>query len=258
MKKIKKTLILFFSIVLLISLCFSNLTIYTEISAPNQYIDENEELTGLAVEVVRELQEIIGDTSEITVIPWARGYNALLTQPNILLFSTTRTEEREALGFKWVGPVVNAQYILYAKAGSDLVINSIEDAKKVGAIGTYIDDVREQYLMSLGFTNLDRSPDDSMNVRKLMANRIDLIVGSNTGIEPLLESEGYSIDDVVAKLVVREAYLYLAFSKETDDEIVRIWDNAFKLLQESNRFEEIYNKYLPGSKVPERVPYEYE
>lgn len=250
----KNIIILIFFLLTQIML-ISTITIYTEISGLSQFYDENDQLTGSAVEIVEEIQRLINDDTKIEVMPWVRGYNALLNNPNVILFSTTRTKEREELGLKWVGPILRVKWAFYSRADSDLEINSLDDAKKVNAIGTYRDDVREQFLLSQGFTNLDSTNDNVLNIRKLMFYRIDLIIGTNLGILSSLNEAGYTYKDVKLQFVIQEADLYIAFSKETEDHIVIEWDNAFRYLHETGKFEEIYNEYYPGEEVPERIPF---
>ena len=65
-------------------------------------------------------------------MPWAQGYTMAQRQPNVALYSTTRTESRENL-FKWVGPLATMKWVFFAKAGSGIKISSLDDAKKVGS-----------------------------------------------------------------------------------------------------------------------------
>jgi len=66
---------------------------------------------------------------EIKSLPWKRAYRYLLEEPNVVLFTVTRTEERETL-CNWVGPVASSQLVFFARKDSSLVINRLEDAKK--------------------------------------------------------------------------------------------------------------------------------
>ncbi len=242
---------LFVCLILLISLSlFAELVIYTEISGRAQYYNENGELTGSSIEIVQEIQKRIGDTTEIQVVPWARGYNALESDPEVLLFSTTRTEDREPL-FKWVGPVFRLDWAFYVKKGSDITISSLEDAKALERIGTYRDDAREKFLISEGFDNLDSTNNSVLNVTKLLAGRIDAVISSDAGIIASLEDAGYNPDDVQEAYTIRTYELYLSFSKETPDETVEEWHNALKGMYEDGTFEEIYHRYYPGRKLPE-------
>ncbi|OEU71116.1 MAG: hypothetical protein BA863_09845 [Desulfovibrio sp. S3730MH75] len=73
-----------------------------------------------------------GQEFPIKVMPWAQGYTMAQRQPNVALYSTTRTESRENL-FKWVGPLATMKWVFFAKAGSGIKISSLDDAKKVGS-----------------------------------------------------------------------------------------------------------------------------
>ena len=58
-----------------------------------------------------------------------------LEDENIVLFGTTYTKAREDK-FKWVGPLATKRDILVAKKDSGIKISNLDDAKKVGRIGT--------------------------------------------------------------------------------------------------------------------------
>ena len=245
----KKGLIV--GLILLLSLSlFAELVIYTEISGRAQFYNENEELTGSSIEMVREIQKRIGDSTEIRVVPWARGYNELVEGPEVLLFSTTLTDEREPL-FKWVGPVFRLDWAFYVKKGSGVTISSLEDAKALERIGTYRDDAREKFLVSEGFENLDSTNNSVLNAKKLLSGRIDAVISSDAGIIASLEDAGYTQDDVEEAFNIRTYELFLSFSKDTPDETVEKWHNALKAMYEDGTFEEIYHRYYPGRKLPE-------
>ena len=149
-----------FAIVLLLIFLLSitaglaqELTVISEDNPPFNFIKDGV-FTGSATEVVREIMRRLDLPTEIQVLTWARGYQLALSQPNVVLFSTARTQEREHL-FHWVGPIYKVRFGFYAKRGSGPYLTCLADAKKVGAIATYKDDVREQLLKSQGFTNLD-------------------------------------------------------------------------------------------------------
>jgi len=228
----------------------SALTIYTEISGKAQYYDENNRLTGSSVEMVREIQRRLGDSTPIQVVPWARGYNELENGTEVLLFSTTMTDEREPL-FKWVGPVFRLDWAFYVKKGSGVVIASLEEAKALERIGTYRDDAREKFLISQGFENLDSTNNSVLNVKKLIAGRLDAVISSDEGIIASLIEAGFGPEDVEEAFNIRTYELYLSFSKDTSDEIVNKWHNAMKQMYTDGTFQEIYQRYYPGRKLPE-------
>ena len=65
---------------------------------------EDGKVTGFSSEIVLEICERVGHAKTIQVMPWARAYKSILNEDNKVLFSTTRTANREDL-FKWVGPI---------------------------------------------------------------------------------------------------------------------------------------------------------
>lgn len=67
------------------------LRIYCEDAPPNQFRLPNDELGGMVVEVVREIQKELGTAEPIEMVPWARGYDALQKVPGTLLLSVART-----------------------------------------------------------------------------------------------------------------------------------------------------------------------
>jgi polar amino acid transport system substrate-binding protein len=226
-----------------------SLSIYTEIDAPGQYYRTDGSLTGLAVEIVREIQKRTGNTNRIEVIPWARSYQELQTRPNVVLFATARTAERNDL-FHWIGPIDEKRYYLFVKADSPLVIKTLEDAKKLGAIGVYKDDVRDLYLTSKDFKNLARTVDNVSNVKKLMSGRIDAFAFASTGLSELALSAGYTADDLKKALPILDVQLYITISANTSEATVKAWDAAFQAMKKDRSFERLYKKYYPDQQLP--------
>src|SRR5690606_16340890 len=95
--------------------------------------------------------------------------------PNVLLFSAERTPERETL-FQWVGPVGKSRSILFARAGSGIRLDSLDDARKLPVIATTTDWFTEQLLQREGFGNLLSSRDPTESVRLLMSGEAQLSI----------------------------------------------------------------------------------
>lgn len=207
------------------SLTAAELTILTEDLPPLNYL-KNGALVGPSVEIVKEIQKRVGSDEQIEVYPWARAYKMALEKENVVLFSTTRSESRENL-FKWVGPLATKRDVLVAKKGSGLKINTLEDAKMVGGIGTIRDDTKEELLKSLGFTNLESISDEQLNARKLFLGRIDLWAYKVPGIKTVCELAGVDYNELEIVYHLRKIDLGIAFSIQTPDSIVDKWRNAY-------------------------------
>ena len=219
-------LVLFLFLVSPKPLFSEELIILTENLPPLNYLRDGV-LVGPSVEIVREIQQRVGSDEMIEVFPWARAYQLVLAEKNIVLFGMTHTKERNSL-FKWVGPLATKRDILLAKKGGGIELQSLEDAKIVPRIGTLRDDTRERLLKEKGFTNLYSVSDEQNNAKKLMLGRIDLWAYKKPGWRTVCELAGINPDEFVEVLDLREIDVSIAFSKATSDAIVKKWRNAFK------------------------------
>jgi polar amino acid transport system substrate-binding protein len=224
------------------------LTIISENNPPFNFVKQGE-FTGSSGEIVREMLRRMNRNDKIQVLTWARGYNLALTLPNVILFSTARTRQRENL-FHWVGPLYRVRFGFYARKEAGLRLNSLEDAKKVGAIATYKNDVREQLLKSQGFTNLDSSKSPASNLKKLMAGRVDMWLYSNLGVKRVARQIGVDPDELELVLPFKDYFVYIAISRGTDPAVVNNWRDVLNELKQESTFEKITKKWLPAENLP--------
>jgi polar amino acid transport system substrate-binding protein len=203
----------------------ASLRILTENLPPLNYVKDGV-LVGPSVEMVKEIQRRIGSMEDIQVYPWARAYQIALEEENVILFGVSHTPPREDK-FRWVGPLATKRDILVAKKGAPLVINSLEDAKKVGRIGVLRDDTKEEFLERNGFTNLEPVSDERKNAQKLVMGRIDLWVFKKPGLKTVCELAGVDYDAVEEVFHLRETSVDIAFSLKTPDVVVEQWRAAF-------------------------------
>jgi ABC-type amino acid transport substrate-binding protein len=219
--------------------------ILTEDSGPGNTL-KNGKAAGYNVELVREILKRVNHIDNIQVLPWARAYMMLQTQANIVLFSTTRTPERESL-FKWVGPTSVNNWVMYKRKDSNLHISSLEDAKKVHYIGVYRDDVRHKFLLDEGFTNLSPMNLDHQNLSKLKYKRIDLWMSSNVTFYGETETDPTVLAEFEEALVVKRNYLYIAMSLNTPDEVVKKWQNALHQIKKDGTYKRIMSSHRAGA-----------
>ncbi len=220
----------------------ANFSIMTEELPPFNYT-ENGKVTGFSSEIVLEICERVNHAKTIDVLPWARAYKLISNEENKVLFSTTRTPQREEL-FKWVGPLYNPTIVFFAKKGSGLSIESMEDAKTVKRIGTYLDDAEETLLKEAGFENLVSVGDDFQNPKKLLIGRIDLwIAGDLEGIYKAKKVDMDSNDiEIVYEIKTKE--YYIAFSKTTPDAEIQKWQAALDAMRQDGTYQKILERYL--------------
>ncbi|MDR3640263.1 MAG: ABC transporter substrate-binding protein [Humidesulfovibrio sp.] len=223
----------------------ANLRIITEIAPPLNYTQDGTETgkaMGQAVDIVREVQKRVGDTSQIEVMPWARGYSLAQSNASVMLFSTTRTEEREKL-FQWVGPVGFNEWVFLAKKGSPIHLSSLADAKKVGTIGAYKNDARELFLKAQGFTNIDSASEPETILKKMLSGRNDLWLTDKTEYNEMAKKQGIKPAELVPLLTVKKTELYMAFSKATPADVVKKWTAALDSMKADGTYKAIMKKW---------------
>jgi len=240
---IKKLLLVGFGISIIFAtniLAKNDLTIMTENWPPLNYVEDNV-LKGPAVDIVRAIQKKINNENKILVFPWKRAYTYTLEQKNKMLFSMVHSKKRDLL-FKWVGPIAEKRYSLYAKKGFTGKIKTLEDAKKF-FIGVQREGFTEQYLESRGFTNLQKANNATQNARMLLRERLDLMFDSYSTFSKTVKQYEMNKNDFIEVLQVQRSLMYLAFNKYTPDETITLWQNAYNELYESGAIEEIFKKY---------------
>jgi len=224
-----------------------NLNVFCEDDA--QVLGPDGKFTGMDIEIVSEIQRRVGNTDQIQLVPWTRGMKYLDSEPNTLLFSMARTKERNKL-YNWIGPISEVSYGFYAKADSKIVINSLDDAKKVASIGVYRNDIRDQFLTREGFTNLDRGNNNFLNLKKLMVGRDVVIASSSFGIIGETKRAGYSLSDVKFLYTFLKSQIYIAASQKTDPKVIGNWNAALESMKTDGTLKKIFMKYSPEQELP--------
>ncbi len=218
-----------------------NFKIYTEEYPPYNYT-ENGKITGISTEIVREILHRIHHPDNIEVSPWSKAYRLIKEEDYNALYSTTRAPFREHL-FKWVGPLVPNNTVLFARTSDNISIHSIDDARAVGQIGVYKDDYGELLLKQNGFTNLHAAPDNITNLKNLIDGKIDLwIINELTGNQ-MAREEGLA-KQIKKVFDVKKEFMYIAFSKSTPDDVIAKWQQALDEIKEDGTYAQIFSKWI--------------
>ncbi|NRA37482.1 MAG: ABC transporter substrate-binding protein, partial [Planctomycetes bacterium] len=144
---------------------------------------------------------------------------------NIALYVTTRIPRRED-SFYWVGPLVVNRWCFYARADSDIVLDSMDDAKKY-KIGTGRNYAIDGMLRSNGFDKqLTALPDDRLNVPRIMTGTIDLWAGGEAQLPYKVRQAGFKERDIKKVFNLQSVELYVVFGKASDPNLVKRWQSA--------------------------------
>lgn len=217
------------------------LTYLCENIPPSNFL-QGDSLMGISVELLRAIWARMGMPAQpIKVVPWARGYQEALAEPGTVLFSMTRTREREKL-FKWVGPIFTVRNVLLGLADQPHPLFRLEDAKAY-RIGVIKGDVLESHLLANGFDTswIEGVSDLSQNFQKLRRHRIDLIAHSENTFRDFIRSSGMEAADFKTEFVLSEAPNYYAFHVSTPDSTIRRFQSALESLRRQH--EELLAKH---------------
>ncbi|MEA3499229.1 MAG: transporter substrate-binding domain-containing protein [Campylobacterota bacterium] len=222
----------------------SEVKLMTEIFSPYQFKDENKNLQGISIDIVRAIQKEIGSNFKVKVYPWTRALKKVDNKKNYALFSMLKTKER-APKYKWVGPLDQMKMVFFKKTGSSITINSIDDARKVGKIGVSKGVANHDILKEKGFTNLDVSVgSDDKVMKKLLKGRVDLWPYlARAGLYNAKKMGKAEQIEPIKNVVLFEGPLYIAFNKNTDDTIIKKWQDALDKLIKNKTVDKIKQKY---------------
>ncbi|MFZ6752834.1 substrate-binding periplasmic protein [Undibacterium sp. Dicai25W] len=225
-----------------------DLTIYTEDWPPINFKTVNA-IDGMAVDLVRALQSRIGVSQEIHLVPWARGYKAVLEEPNVMLFSVGRTPEREKL-MRLLGPIAISDTVLYTRKGSAERLRSLRDGIYALPVGAYRSSIFVDVARKKGFQHIEQANSPQIEANMLLAGRFDMLVESSVAINQILKGIGHTSGEIEKVAVLDSLELYLAFSLNTSPEILNAWESALRAAKKDGSFQKIYQKWFPDEMPP--------
>ncbi|MFC3150389.1 substrate-binding periplasmic protein [Litoribrevibacter euphylliae] len=244
MKRQFLTLILFF--ITMTSSAYE-LHVVTEDFAPYSY-KENGHITGISVEIVQALLKDLDVQAEIRIYPFKRAMELAKTQKNTLIFSIIRTDDREHL-FKWVGqlaPITTGLFRL--KKRHDIEIHRIQDIAQYQVSDVQGSAVWE-HLKHYGI-DVFEIPSTAQNIQMLKLGRVDLTSTVELNFYHIVRQLRYSPESFEMTYVFEELsnHLWLAFNKDTDDDIVNDFRRALGNFKTSLMFKALHKKYNPNLK----------
>lgn len=207
--------------------------IYTEQLPPYNFLEKGQ-VVGSSTQLLKELLEKSGHKiyqDTIQLVPWSRGYHEAQNTENTVLYSVARTLERENL-FKWVGPINKLTVGLVAKK-SLMAKNLTPSSLKNYTIGVMHDTAAESMLLNLGIkiTDLERFSNPQSQLKKLKDDRVDMVAFGVEGLYFMIKDAGFDPEDYETVYILKEADLYFAFHKDTDDELIAQLNKTLKSIK---------------------------
>ncbi|HEX5792094.1 MAG TPA: ABC transporter substrate-binding protein [Rheinheimera sp.] len=220
----------------------SELRIITEPSGRGRLKDRHGQIYGMSTELVKAIQQQLGDTAKIEILPWARAYAIAVSSDNVVVYDTIRTAERENK-FKWVGPIKLYSVNLYAQRGTVAENASLADLLQKHVVCETRNTSIVNELLSLGFVidkNLILSLQAGDCYKMLQIGRADLLaMHSDITLKRLaeLQNAGFDLQPVYP---LKNIEMYLAFSKTVDDKVIHNWQCALNKVVLDGGFRRLY------------------
>ena len=134
----------------------------------------------------------------------------------------------------------------YQLANTQQPVNSLEQLLHAPKITTRHAGLIPETLQSRGFNNLEKAATESLQLyRMLLAGRTNIIIG-DTDAGVVYYSRQLNIAPGTLRQIPIELYrssLYIAFSRDCDDELVASWAHALEQLRHSGELERIQDRY---------------
>ena len=241
--------------IILLALLFVSLSastdikMYTEHYPPYNMKAKDGSLQGSSVEVLGAMLKKMHSKQTIQDVKlrnWSKSYTIAQKKKNAMVFSTTRTDSREKL-FKWVGPIATATVGVIALKSKHIKINKVSDFNNY-KIGAVLKDIGELLLLDTG---VDKSiiqhvkGQDAINLsfNKMKKDRIDMFAYNTDVAFANAKMQGFDVSRYEVIYTLKVGYQYFAFNKNTDDKIIKKWQNALDAIKKDGTYDRIHSKY---------------
>jgi polar amino acid transport system substrate-binding protein len=218
-------------------------TIVSSENAPFAYTAKGSgKIVGVSTDLLAEAFSRAGLTPSVEIYPWARAYMMAKNLPETCVFPVTRLAEREA-HFRWVGPLSNNKWVLFARADFQGVIIQLSDAGRY-AIGGLIDDGPSVFLKAQGLA-VDLAGDNRANVKKLGMGRVQLWA---TGLERgRILAEEMGMHDLKPVFLIKEVAHYMACEPSISGKTIDGLNKALDTMRADGAAQRIMDKYERGA-----------
>ncbi len=197
------------------------------------------EISGISTEKVMELMHRAGEKYTLAAYPWARAIQMAQNNPDTCVFSTSRTPGRETL-YKWVGPLVKNNWVIFARADDSRRPKTLEDLRPY-VIGTYRNDAIAEYFSLKGY-NTDLASADADNPRKMLYGRFDFwATGELLGLD-ILRQQGLG-KLIVPLFTFNQTEMYLACNTGMEQAKIDRLNHLLKEMDKDGSSAAIEKKY---------------
>jgi polar amino acid transport system substrate-binding protein len=232
------------------ALASSQLQVVTEELPPYNMTVEGK-VAGLSTEVVEAVLREMGVAPNIQAMPWARAYDLALHGNNVMIYSITRTPEREAL-LQWAGPIAPTRWFLFSSQARPVELANLQEAlDNRYQIATVNQDVGEQFLLSRAFQlgqTLQQSNHYGLNYEKLKHGHVALWISDELSALFTARDAGDDPRQTLHRSLelpeLEDGGFSVAFSLSTPAHTVEAFRAALQRLHGDGRYDAIVRKWM--------------
>ncbi len=206
----------------------------TEGFAPYQIVDNSGHLVGgFSYALIKSLTERVAIQAKFEVMPWARAYKTVLSEPNTFLFSVIRSRKREGR-FLWVGKIKQVHFHFYGLADLTPIDPSKPESLFLHTVAAVRGSIELEFLKQMGFRagkNLIVTENYDAAWRMLKINRAQLVYGDEFEVESVANLFGVSTDQLSIKHTLNQSLdLYLVANRNSSRVLVKKMQDEFSQL----------------------------
>lgn len=210
---------------------------------PFHFLNKDNQPDGALVDLVNALTKHTQIDATIELMPFARCYQLIRHNPEVMMISLLRTPAREQQ-FQWLGQTYKSEaYLIGLKRRKELVINQLDDAKNY-VVGTIRGYYSETFLRQAGFEpqkNLALSVKYQRMWKMLFKNRIDFVLTNNSALETELNSIGLDVNAIKQYIAVADFpnQLFMVSHLQAPAATVKKLRQGLVELKQSGRYQQI-------------------
>ena len=182
--------------------------------------------------------------NDIEIETFSRSFVRRNNDDNTVFFPLAKAPEREKY-FKWVGPIMMDEPILFAKKSKNIKINNDDDLKNYSIAG------KDGYsaikiLKNMGVKNssLKLSDTDMEGLDKISEDKVDLIACDKMSCIAAMKDKKINPQDYDIVYKMQGSELSFAFNKDTDQAVIDKIAKAFEEVKKSKEYNDITKRYL--------------
>ncbi|MBS1160793.1 MAG: ABC-type amino acid transport/signal transduction system, periplasmic component/domain [Proteobacteria bacterium] len=210
------------------------------------FVTDEEKDGGFLIAVTDAAFKKVGYKVQIQYRPWARALKSVMDGDAEALLGVYRNDERAAQ-MLYTESIGSSDLVFFKLKSSTATFQRLEDLKNL-SVGTVIGASYTPEFNAAAYIKKESTSEVAINLRKLLASRIDLLLEKRAVVQDLLSTQ-FAADAsriVALDTPLKTALFYNAFSKKIPGYATRVADfnRGLALIKQDGTFKEIMERKL--------------